>query len=191
MEEILASIRRIIADNGRSEEAEPAAIPPPPAGREPPAAAAGDAPLVLTRALPEGGSVLTVAQGEAGQGEIIAVEEALLLTEPLAPAPPAPPAASAAACASPPPPGAPGAPRWIPVSRSAVPPPVTPPPAKTPMAARSGRTLEEIVREALEPMLHDWLERNLREIVERRVQEEIERISHQSESRPESRPPES
>ena len=88
MEEILASIRRIIADNGRAEEAEPAEIPLPPAASE---TEPSSAPLVLTRALPEGGSVLTLAPGEAGQGEVIAVEEPLLLTQPVAAEAPASP----------------------------------------------------------------------------------------------------
>ena len=49
---------------------------------------------MLTRMVAEGGSVLTVAPGELGQGEVIAVEEALLLTEPL-PAEASRPAAAA------------------------------------------------------------------------------------------------
>ncbi len=96
MEEILASIRRIIADNGRPEGSapdEPPMVEMPPsveASPKGPAPVPGadvaepaDAALVLTRMVAEGGSVLTVAPGERGQGEVIAVEEALLLTEPL------------------------------------------------------------------------------------------------------------
>jgi cell pole-organizing protein PopZ len=186
MEDILASIRRIIADNGRAEETEPAEIPPPPAASE---AEPSSAPLVLTRALPEGGSVLTLAPGEAGQGEVIAVEEPLLLTQLVA--------ADAPGTPSKPTPPPSTAPRWIrPVPHPVIPPaagpspaaparvapePAAPPPAP-PEAARSGRTLEEVVREALEPMLRAWLDRNLQEIVERRVQQEIDRISRKSES---------
>ena len=62
----------------------------------------------------------------------------------------------------------------------AVPAEIPPPPP--PETARAGRTLEEVVREALEPMLRAWLDRNLQEIVERRVQQEIDRISRKSES---------
>ena len=198
MEDILASIRRIIADNGRSEEAEPAEIPPPPGALE---IGPGSAPLVLTRALPEGGSVLTLAPGEAGQGEVIAVEEPLLLTQPVA--------AEAPASPSEPTPQPPNPPRWIrplphpvippaagpsPVTPAPVAPPASPasrvspraapaaPPPAPPAVARSGRTLDEVVREALEPMLRTWLDRNLQEIVERRVQQEIDRISRKSES---------
>ena len=40
-----------------------------------------------------------------------------------------------------------------------------------------GRTLEDVVRELLRPMLKDWLDRNLSGIVETAVQAEVERIS--------------
>jgi len=205
MEEILASIRRIIAD-GKPLEPEDAPPPPEPkslapsAEEERPAAAPdpADPALMLTRMVAEGGSVLTVAPGEQGQGEVIAVEEALLLTEPL----PAEAARSAAVSPTPPAaaPASPPAPRWIePPPRAAAPQAATPqaappqpaPPQPAPQAPpapppsppiRAGRTIEEIALEALEPMLRAWLDRHLREIVERRVQEEIDRISRKSES---------
>jgi len=219
MEEILASIRRIIAD-GKTLEPEEAPPPPEPKSLAPsteeerPAAAPdpADPALTLTRMVAEGGSVLTVAPGEQGQGEVIAVEEALLLTEPL------PAEAARPAAVSPTPPAAapasPLAPRWIEPSPRAAPPPATPSPAAAPRVAtplavpsqplspqpvpqaapptpreappspptRAGRTIEEVALEALEPMLRAWLDRHLREIVERRVQEEIDRISRKSES---------
>ena len=40
-----------------------------------------------------------------------------------------------------------------------------------------GRTLEDVVRELLRPMLKDWLDQHLPAIVEARVQDEVERIS--------------
>jgi cell pole-organizing protein PopZ len=40
-----------------------------------------------------------------------------------------------------------------------------------------GRTLEDVVREMLRPMLKDWLDNNLSSIVETAVQAEVERIS--------------
>ena len=40
-----------------------------------------------------------------------------------------------------------------------------------------GRTLEDLVREMLRPMLKQWLDENLSDIVETRVQAEVERIS--------------
>jgi cell pole-organizing protein PopZ len=43
--------------------------------------------------------------------------------------------------------------------------------------ARNGRTLEEVVSELLRPMLKAWLDENLPEMVERLVRAEIERVS--------------
>src|SRR2546430_4616700 len=43
--------------------------------------------------------------------------------------------------------------------------------------ARNGRTLEEVVSELLRPMLKSWLDENLPEMVERLVRAEIERRS--------------
>lgn len=40
-----------------------------------------------------------------------------------------------------------------------------------------GKTLEDIIREMLKPMLRAWLDQNLRQIVETRVAEEVERIA--------------
>jgi uncharacterized protein len=46
----------------------------------------------------------------------------------------------------------------------------------TPMP-EPGRGLEDVVRELLRPMLKDWLDQNLPAIVEARVQAEVERLS--------------
>jgi hypothetical protein len=40
-----------------------------------------------------------------------------------------------------------------------------------------GRTLEDVVRELLRPLLKEWLDQNLPHIVEARVQAEVERIA--------------
>ncbi|HSZ50413.1 MAG TPA: DUF2497 domain-containing protein [Caulobacteraceae bacterium] len=40
----------------------------------------------------------------------------------------------------------------------------------------AGRTLEDVVRDLMRPLIKEWLDENLAEIVERRVEEEIERI---------------
>lgn len=45
---------------------------------------------------------------------------------------------------------------------------------------RSGLTVEDLVIESLKPMLKEWLDENLPQIVERKVQREIERISRQA-----------
>ena len=41
----------------------------------------------------------------------------------------------------------------------------------------AGRSLEDVVRELLRPMMKDWLDAHLPSIVEARVQDEVERIS--------------
>jgi cell pole-organizing protein PopZ len=43
--------------------------------------------------------------------------------------------------------------------------------------AQNARTLEDLVAEMLRPMLKDWLDENLPSLVERLVKEEIERVS--------------
>jgi cell pole-organizing protein PopZ len=46
---------------------------------------------------------------------------------------------------------------------------------------KDGRTLEDVVRELLKPLLRDWLDQNLPSIVEARVQAEVERIARRNE----------
>ncbi|MBI1683238.1 pole-organizing protein PopZ [Caulobacter hibisci] len=41
----------------------------------------------------------------------------------------------------------------------------------------NGRTLEDVVRELLRPLLKEWLDQNLPRIVESKVEEEVHRIS--------------
>ncbi|MEH0195950.1 DUF2497 domain-containing protein [Caulobacter sp. CCNWLY153] len=41
----------------------------------------------------------------------------------------------------------------------------------------NGRTLEDVVRELLRPLLKEWLDQNLPRIVENKVEEEVHRIS--------------
>ena len=41
----------------------------------------------------------------------------------------------------------------------------------------AGRTLEDLVRELLNPLLKEWLDQNLPQIVEAKVAEEVERIA--------------
>jgi len=45
------------------------------------------------------------------------------------------------------------------------------------MLEQNSRTLEDVVTEMLQPMLRSWLEDNLPSLVERMVKEEIERVS--------------
>jgi uncharacterized protein len=48
------------------------------------------------------------------------------------------------------------------------------------IADTAGQTVEGVVREMLKPMLKDWLDRNLAAIVEARVEAELERIARMS-----------
>src|SRR5262249_16783660 len=90
IEQILASIRQIITDGRAPKPQAVVASKTEPSPTEPTQSPAEE-PLVLTQAVAEEGAVITLAAGEIGQGDILAVEEPLLLTETLpAPVPPAP-----------------------------------------------------------------------------------------------------
>jgi cell pole-organizing protein PopZ len=52
-----------------------------------------------------------------------------------------------------------------------------------PVSSGEARTLEDIVAQMLKPMLKDWLEQNLPETVERVVREEVERAARMSRRR--------
>ena len=54
---------------------------------------------------------------------------------------------------------------------------VAPAAATSPAPATGGRTMEEVVLEALRPMLKDWLDANLPGMVEAMVAKEISRIT--------------
>jgi hypothetical protein len=181
---------------------------PPPAG-EPDALVlthmlAADGSVV---ALPLAGKTVSEVPARAEEALLLTrplpPEEPLLLTEPAAPLPGAPllaapipapapspaqpaswsrilAAADQASAAGPRP--SPARPRWIAPLPATAPPPAAPglaPEAGRP-AEGSARTIEDLVREALEPKLQAWLDLHLQDIVERRVQEEIDRISRLS-----------
>lgn len=57
--------------------------------------------------------------------------------------------------------------------------PKTPPATASTPAFRSGATVEDLAVEALKPMLKEWLDANLQQIVERIVEREVRRISGQ------------
>jgi uncharacterized protein len=46
-----------------------------------------------------------------------------------------------------------------------------------PVVGTSGKTVEDLVRETLRPMLKEWLDRNLPQVVERYVEREIVRLT--------------
>src|SRR5579864_4095575 len=191
MEEILASIRRIIADDDATKSppaaveaekpaplaAKPVAPPPrmapPPRAAEPEANAAG--------------------LGETGPEPESAIDEQaadiLELTESMAAPPPAAPAPQFrtidgasdvsfdddAERPAPPPPAAPQSQLISHSTRAAV------DSAFNSLAqtvlVQNARTLEDLVREMLRPMLKSWLDENLPGVVERLVRAEIERVS--------------
>lgn len=152
MEEILASIRRIISEEDQVPQApvldltETAAAPPLAAGEddlvfeavEPPA-------LQIADQVEEPSQAPPLALEPVAPPEVRAPElgETIL----------SPPTASAAAGA---------------LSRLA---------GTLRIADAPGQTIEGVVRELLRPMLKEWLDRNLPAIVEARVEAELERIA--------------
>ncbi len=163
MEEILASIRRIIAD-----EKDPAAV------------TASDAPasedvLELTQMVQDDGSVVDVAAASPPAPEPVFVAPE---PEPVPPPPPPLPASfdegdgilsnkaadaatsSLAALAN-----------TVQIERRA-----TVPMGSSPLG-NGGRTLEDMVLELMKPMLKAWLDENLPATVDRLVQKEVERIA--------------
>jgi cell pole-organizing protein PopZ len=188
MEEILASIRRIISeDDAPAAEAAPAAAlptpepaaeaPPPPPEPEPVAAAPEPEPVPQ----PEPAAVEAQIEDEEEE-EILELTERVAAPEThgdldvysnVPETPRAPPPAPEPAMAAPP----------RPVSQL-----VSAPAASAAATAfgqlsaaismpRDGRTLEDVVRELLNPLLAAWLDEHLPAIVQAKVDEEVERIA--------------
>jgi len=171
MEEILASIRRIIAEDG---DAPPAEKPAPEK-----AAKRDEEVLELTEVVEEDGSVVSLSTGGAKK-----------------PAPEPPPPKRAIIEPTPPPPEPEPEPEPEQTDEDHL---VSKTTAAASMAALSqlstlsaqrpqvsdmplgdaNRTLLDVVRELLRPMLKDWLDTNLPPLVERLVQEEIRRVSRE------------
>jgi len=189
MEDILASIRRIIAEG--EQDAKDGA---PPAAAEAAKPAQPKAEVFeLTQIVQDDGSVVTVGQeapkaapasgdkgepaAEAVKAEAAAVVEKLVTPEALAekapmPAPsPAAPASdtkieSAMAALS----------RLMDIAK-------TPGPeaaAAEPERLHSSLTVEELVRDAVRPMLRQWLDANLPPLVERAVKEAVDKLAKRS-----------
>jgi uncharacterized protein len=180
MEEILASIRRIIAEDGDA----PATAE---AGRH-------DEILELTEVVEEDGTVVSLTPG--GKKPML---EPVPSVPPPAPAPPPPMAVKRAAPPPPPEPafetkpvaapepdrlmsGAAAAASIAAMSQLTAA-PARPAQIGTMALGDAGRTLEDLVRELLRPMLKDWLDAQLPKIVERLVQEEIQRMSREAQGR--------
>lgn len=199
MEEILASIRRIIADDEKPAEvkAEPKAASPPASVAapvaEPPRARAPEPARTAPPPMPKPVVAEPAAQMDAMLADVgeasASSEDVLDLTEDMTRPAPAPAfrtvearddiefaeAASAAAATEP----QPAAPETRPLMSA------------TTMAAvdsafnslahtvlaGNARTLEDLVREMLRPLLKSWIDDNLPGLVERIVRAEIERVS--------------
>ncbi len=147
MEDILASIRRILSED---EAAAPAASPPPEASPAP-------------EAKPEGEDVLVLDPG-------MMVADPAHEAEPVTakPAPPPPPVPAPATQLL--------APEAAAAAASSVEGLVRTLTERTTRVSSSGPTIEDIVREELRPLLKSWLDVNLPPLVERLVRAEIERV---------------
>ncbi len=178
MEEILASIRRIIAEDETPEgeadanaNATAAGAPPAAAAAESPEAAANDDVLELTEVVEEEQAVANPAEAPAPSGpepdllklepEPLPEESAAQERERLISA-----ASAAASVAS--------------LSQLVARPREKG--AELPLGDMS-RTLEDMVRELIRPMLKGWIDDNLPPLVERLVREEITRLVREAESR--------
>ena len=167
MEEILASIRRIISEDDGPAEAEAEAAPEPEPAHEPvqafepaPEPPAEDVLELTDRVTPERETV----------GDIEAYTKPEPVPEPEPEPPPPPPKLAAVAVAREDerlvsePSASAAAAAFSQLSEAIAMPP-------------AGRTLEDVVRELLRPLLKTWLDENLPRIVEAKVAEEVERIA--------------
>lgn len=190
MEEILQSIKRIIADEGDAAAAAPA-----PAPEEEPAPVAAPSPaadvLELTDMLADDGSVRQ-AKGDIPPVPMMSIDE--IMAAPISSEAAAETLAAPATAPAPEPVVAAPAPAEE-VAEDSLISEVTraasvaalraleaapaPPPGHVPgvIPFRSGNTVEDIVLEALRPMLKDWLDDNLTGIVERLVDREVRKLS--------------
>ena len=165
MEEILASIRRIISEDEPPAPAEPFEIPAAPAEAARPApgptlvhpepappepAVAHEDILELTDRVPDAASAAVETVGD-------------LDVMPASAAPPPPPSPEGSALLSDPAAAAAAA-AFGQLSRTIAMP-------------AEGRTLEDVVRELLRPMLKSWLDEYLPGIVQQVVAEEVERVA--------------
>lgn len=183
MEEILASIRRIISEEDKPADAggDVLDLQPPPApvieAKAPPQAAPAPAPQPIPAVFEE---EEPAPPPRPIEDDLMVVED----EEPVFTPPPAPTPepVRAAAPAPAPEPVAPQA-EWRPMEQKTL---TSEPVASQAagalsklmgsMLVSSGATLDDVVRELLKPMLKQWLDANLPQIVEAEVAKEIDRI---------------
>lgn len=186
MEEILASIRRIISEEDRPADAggEVLDLQPPAPPAPPPVEAKAPRPgpiaePVIQRTPPSRMVEEPAPPATAMENDLMVVEheaefEPMLAAEP-EPAPPSKPAPRPQA-------GVPQA-EWRPMQQETL---TSEPVAHQAagslsklmgsMLVSSGATLDDVVRELMKPMLKEWLDANLSAIVEAEVAKEIDRI---------------
>jgi cell pole-organizing protein PopZ len=163
MEDILASIRRILSEEEPAEGAAPAAPADEPA--EPlPSEDPGDDVLVLDT------SMMVAAPAEPEPEP-----------EPEPPPPPPPPVVVAPPPPPPPPAPTPDLELLAPAAAAAASSSVaglmrTLAAERASQVHRGGPTIEDLVREEIRPILKDWLDNHLPPLVERLVRAEIERV---------------
>jgi uncharacterized protein len=202
MEEILASIRRIIADD---DAAKPQSKPPSPKPPEPVAKAAPQGAVAPSESMGQDDIDAMLSAVDDDLDDVVPMQseapaEVLELTEAMAAAPsePKPPAfrkidaEQDVVFDEPPPPPAPPQqpppPRLDPVPADGSDPPLLSPAATAvvnsafgtlahSMLVQNAKTLEDLVKEMLRPLLKAWLDDNLPTLVERLVRAEIERVS--------------
>lgn len=186
MEEILASIRRIISEEDKPAEAggDVLDLQPPPEVKAPPlqpapAPAPSPEPVVAKAPPP------VFDEPEEFSPPARSIEEDLMIVED-EPAP-TPPPAPVFAAAPPPAPKVEWTPPPAPVAPVAQTETLTSAPVAHQAAGTLGKlmgsmlvsstgTLDDVVRELLKPMLKEWLDANLPQLVEAEVAKEIERI---------------
>ena len=170
MEDILASIRRILNED----EAAPAA---PAAASDTPETVAAPAPAPVAAAA----AVPVAAPAGAEAAPLILTEDMMVS---------APPAAAMPEPAPPPPMPAPAAPPAAPLAAEGLLAPAVAAAAAASVGrllhavssergatvTRGGPSIEDVVREELRPLLKDWLDQHLPGMVERLVRAEIERV---------------
>lgn len=195
MEEILQSIRKIIAEEGDAPAEAPASPEKPDAKNmaEPPPASPvqGSDILELTDMITEDGSVVNIKSGEPAAPTLQPKTAAPAPKPPPAPPPPtAKPVDVLAdidqALANVPPPSPPATDALLSdAAASATAAALKKLPKEKPKAMptspspafRSGTTVEDLVMEALRPMLKEWLDANLPKIAERIVEREVAKLS--------------
>lgn len=178
MEEILASIRRIISDEGGGSAPQPAAAPEPPPPPPPMAKPAAPAPEARKPAPPplpmdEESDVLElteIVEARAEDSFRRAESNDVMFRDPEPPAREAPPVLA-------PRPAKPLVNEELLSQQASTAVSTAFGSLAQTMFSGDSRTVDDLVREMLQPLLKTWLEDNLPSLVERLVRAEIERVS--------------